>query len=213
MKFNIFLILLILISFFGFSQYGSVELSTGGFSFIPAFTDPNPNIIINAGTGNKKLFSAYMIGNIRLNTLRSRSFFFVTQMKLLDKKSKKLKVSGGIVFPIIQIEDDYTVKTYFAQRIGASYPVTKKLMFNATYIHGKGSNNDTKINLFSLSGILKKNKFSFITQTYFLDIDTTFGIAETVNYRLSSRFDLRGFINQTLSPNQFIWTLGLRYNL
>ena len=41
----------------------------------------------------KKMFSAYMIGNIRLNTLRSRSFFFVTQMKLLDKKSKKLKVS------------------------------------------------------------------------------------------------------------------------
>ena len=208
-----FLILLVFFPLFGHAQYGSIELSTGGFSFIPAFTDPNPNIIINAGTGNKKLISAYMIGNIRLNTLRSRSFFFVTQIKLLDKKSKKLKVSGGIVFPIIQIEDDYTVKTYFSQRIGASYPVTKKLMLNTTYIRGKGSNNDIQINLFSLSGILKQNKFSFITQIYYLDIDTTFGIAETINYQLSSRFDLRGFVNQTLSPNQFIWTLGLRYNL
>ena len=86
-------------------------------------------------------------------------------------------------------------------------------MLNTTYIHGKGSNNDIEINLFSLSGIFKQNKFSFITQIYYLDIDTTFGIAETINYQLSSRFDLRGFVNQTLSPNQFIWTLGLRYNL
>ena len=44
-------------------------------------------------------------------------------------------------------------------------------------------------------------------------IKNRFGIAETINYQLSSRFDLRGFVNQTLSPNQFIWTLGLRYNL
>ena len=56
------------------------------------------------------MFSAYMIGNIRLNTLRSRSFFFVTQMKLLDKKSKKLnmteqreieKFGVGILYPDI----------------------------------------------------------------------------------------------------------------
>tara|TARA_Y100000385_G_C13047318_1_gene618103 strand:- start:981 stop:1610 length:630 start_codon:yes stop_codon:yes gene_type:complete len=206
-------ILLLLIPLFGYSQYGSIELSTGGFSFIPAFTDSSPNIIINAGTGNKKLVSAYMIGNIRVNTLNPRSFFFVTQIKLLDKKNKKLKLSGGIVFPVIQIEDDYTVKTYFSQRISASYPVIKKLMLNTTYIHGKGINNDIEINLFSISGILKQNKFSFITQAYYLDIDTTFGIAETINYKLNSKFDLRGFVNQTLSPNQFIWTLGLRYNL
>ena len=50
-----YLILFISIPIFGFSQYGSVELSSGGFSFIPAFTDSNPNINFNAGTGNKKL--------------------------------------------------------------------------------------------------------------------------------------------------------------
>jgi len=86
-------------------------------------------------------------------------------------------------------------------------------MLNATYIHGKGINNDLELNLFSLSGILQQNKFSFTTQFYYLDLNTTYGIAETVNYRLSSRFDLRGFINQTLSSNQFIYTFGLRYNL
>ena len=40
-----YLILFISIPIFGFSQYGSLELSTGGFSFIPAFTDPNPILI------------------------------------------------------------------------------------------------------------------------------------------------------------------------
>tara|TARA_B110000037_G_scaffold41388_1_gene51162 strand:- start:702 stop:1343 length:642 start_codon:yes stop_codon:yes gene_type:complete len=213
MKMTRFLILFISIPIFGFSQYGSLELSTGGFSFIPAFTDPNPNINFNAGTGNKKLVSAYMVGSIRMNTLNLRSLFFVTQIKILDKKSKKLKLSGGVVLPLIQIEDDYSVNTYFSQRIAANYSLSKKLMLNATYIHGKGINNDLEINLFSLSGILQQKKFSFITQFYYLDLDATYGIAETVNYRLSSSFDLRGFINQTLSSNQFIWTLGLRYNL
>ena len=213
MKFSRFLILLISIPIYGFSQYGSVELSTGGFSFIPAFTDPSPNIVINAGTGNKKLISAYMIGNIRMNTLNPRSFFFVTQIKLIDKKSKKFKLSGGIVLPVFQIEEDFTVNTYFSQRIQASYQVSKKLILNTSYLHGKGINNDVEINLFSLSGIIQQNKFSFITQLYYLDLDTTFGIAETINYRLSPRFDLRGFVNQNLSPNKFIWTLGLRYNL
>ena len=208
-----FLFIFISIPIFGFSQYGNLELSTGGFSFIPAFTDPNPNINFNAGTGNKKLVSAYMVGSIRMNTLNLRSLFFVTQIKILDKKSKKLKLSGGVVLPLIQIEDDYSVNTYFSQRIAANYSLSKKLMLNATYIHGKGINNDLEINLFSLSGILQQKKFSFITQFYYLDLDATYGIAETVNYRLNSSFDLRGFINQTLSSNQFIWTLGLRYNL
>jgi len=86
-------------------------------------------------------------------------------------------------------------------------------MLNTTYIHGKGINNNLELNLFSLSGILQQNKFSFTTQLYYLDLDNTYGIAETINYRLSSSFDLRGFMNQTLSSNQFIWTLGLRYKL
>ena len=95
-----YLILFISIPIFGFSQYGSVELSTGGFSFIPAFTDPNPNINFNAGTGNKKLISAYMIGSIRMNTLNLRSLFFVTQIKILDKKLKKIKVIWRRCFSI-----------------------------------------------------------------------------------------------------------------
>jgi len=148
-----------------------------------------------------------------MNTLSLRSLFFVTQIKLLDKKSKKLKLLGGIVFPLIQIEEDNTVNAYFSQRISANYLLSKKSILNATYIHGKGTNNDLEINLFSLSGIINQNKFSFTTQLYYLDLQSTYGIAETINYRLSSRFDLRGFLNQTVSSNQFIWTIGLRYNL
>ena len=208
-----YLILMLFIPIFGFSQYGNVEFSSGGFSFIPAFTDPNPNINFNAGTGNKKLISAYMVGSIRTNRLSLRSLFFVTQIKLLDKKSKKLKLSGGIVFPLIQIDEDYTVNTYFSQRIAANYLLSKKIVLNTTFIHGKGINNNLEINFFSLSKILKQKKISFITQLYYLDLNSTYGIAETINYRLSSRFDLRGFVNQTLSSNEFIWTLGLRYNL
>ena len=36
------------------SQYGSIELNTGGFSFIPLFTSDKPHFILRAGTNDKR---------------------------------------------------------------------------------------------------------------------------------------------------------------
>ena len=56
-------------SFLSFAQTGSIEVNTGGFSFIPAFTSREPNLIINAGTNPQKRLTGhlmYMMRNDRL---------------------------------------------------------------------------------------------------------------------------------------------------
>jgi hypothetical protein len=204
-------ILLVLISQLALSQYGSLELSSGGFSLVPAFTDTAPNFILNAGTSENKLLSAHLIGNVRVNGMNPRSFIFITRAKLLGKKESKLKLTAGIHLPVLQIDEDYHVQTYFAQEVIAKYPLSKKFLLNAMYIHGKGRNNDLEINLITLTGVLLQNKFSFVPQVYYLDLDRTIGVAQGVNYRLNPRFDLRGFLNYTITSNTFIGTFGIRY--
>jgi hypothetical protein len=56
-------------------------------------------------------------------------------------------------------------------------------------------------------------RFGFPSQGYILDLDQTFNVAETVSYSLNPRFSLKGFVNQTLSNNDFKWTLGLAHKL
>ena len=60
-----------------YSQYGSIEINTGGFSFIPIFTSEKPHIILRAGTNNKKRFSnrnlSYQNQILYLNKLKIKS--------------------------------------------------------------------------------------------------------------------------------------------
>lgn len=94
-----------------------------------------------------------------------------------------------------------------------SYPISEKWMLSSMYIHGKGKNNDLEINLLTVNAQTSWGKFGFLSQGYILDLDQIFGVAETVSYSLSPRFTLKGIVNQTLSNNDFKWTLGLAYKL
>lgn len=192
------------------AQYGNVELSTGGFSFIPAFTDTNPNIIFNAGTGTQKRLSAHLIGSVRTADMSPRGFIFITRLKLIDKK---FKLNLGTHLPAVQVDENHHMDTFFAQEITMSYPVSEKWMLSSMYIHGKGKNNDLEINLLTVNAQTSWGRFGFLSQGYILDLDQTFGVAETVSYSLNPRFTLKGFVNQTLSNNDFKWTLGLAYKL
>lgn len=137
----------------------------------------------------------------------------MTRAKLIDKKDKKFKLSAGVHLPVLQIDEKYNVLSFFAQELVSSYSLSKKILLHSTYIHGKGRNNDLEINLFTLSGTVMHNRFRFASQVYYLDLDQTYGIAETISYNLNSRLVLKAFVNQTLSSNQFIWTAGLNCKL
>ena len=189
------------------AQYANAELSSGGFSFVPAFTDTNPNLILNAGTTGKGILSAHMIGNIRMESLNPRGFIFITRAKIIDQQ---FKVSAGIHLPAIQIDEEFHVDTFFAQELIASYKVSDRWNLSAMYIHGKGRNNNLEINLLTLNAQLSYLRFSFLSQIYLLDLDQTYGFAENITYKLTNKLDLRGFANTTLSNGDFKWTVGLR---
>ena len=210
MKKQLFVLGWLLLSTKLMAQYGNIELSTGGFSFVPAFTDTKPNIIINAGTGTQKRLSAHLIGSIRTGNMSPRGMIFITRLKVIDKK---LKFNIGAHLPAFQTDENDHMDTFFAQEVSLAYPLTAKWILSSLYLHGKGKNNDLEINLLTLNARHIRGKFGFLTQVYFLDLDRTNGLAETVSYRISERFTLNGFVNQTLSTSDFKWTLGLAYSL
>ena len=94
------------------AQHASFEASTGGFSFIPAFTSEDPHIIVNAGTTNTKRLSFHLLSTIRLENLNPRGVIFMSRYKFIDKK---LKASFGIHLPAIQIDQNFNVDTFFSQ--------------------------------------------------------------------------------------------------
>jgi len=193
------------------AQYASVELSSGGFSFVPAFTDIESNVIINAGTRTKGLLSAHMIGNIRTVSMSPRGFIFITRAKVFDGK---FKMTAGVHLPAMQIDQDtFETSTFFAQELIASYPISEKVTLSTMYIHGKGRNNDLEINLLTMNANVVHGKFSFLSQVYLLDLDNTYGAAENITYKLSDKWDLRGFVNYTASIQDFKWTVGIRRHL
>lgn len=203
-------IITFLFSTFAHAQYANIEASTGGFSFIPAFTSDDPHFVINAGTNQNKALSFHLLSTIRLENLNPRGVIFMSRYKFIDKK---LKASFGIHLPAIQIDKKFNVDTFFAQEFIASYPLNNKWSLGLFYLHGEGRNNDFKANFLAFSTTFVEGSFSFLTQAYGLDLDDTYGVSETINYKVNKNIDLRGFANKTLSDGKFTWTLGARYNL
>ncbi len=203
-------VLFVLIASSAYSQYGSVELNTGGFSLVPAFTDDQPNFIINLGTATDKRVSGSLIANIRVDGMKPRGGIFITRYKLIDKK---LKLQLGAHLPAFQVDEDFHMDTFFAREVLATYQLNESVGFTGMFIRGTGMNNDFKMKLFNFMTIIRKNSFVFATQVYGMDFENTYGIAQTISYTLSEKFSINGFLNKTLSNGSSISTLGLRYHL
>lgn len=210
MKLKLLLLIALFSGVFAHAQYANIEASTGGFSFIPAFTSDAPHFVINAGTNEKKALSFHLLSTVRMRNFTPRGVVFISRYRLIDKK---LKASIGIHLPAIQIDDLDHVDTFFAQEFLASYPVSKKVSIGAFYLHGKGKNNDFEANFLAFNTNIVQGNFSFLSQAYVLDLDHTYGVSETISYKMNKNIDLRAFANKTLSDGKFTWTLGARYNL
>ncbi len=170
--------------------------------------DTKPNIVFKVGTGTEKIFSGHLIGNIRINTLNPRGMIFISRMKVIDKK---FKFNNGGHIPAFQIDDNLDMTTFFAQEISAYYPLNDRVSLSTLYIHGKRRDTDLEINLLTLNVAVSKNKFQFFSQAYLLDLDSTYGLAETVSYHITPKIHINGFLNYTLSSENFISTLGLEF--
>ncbi len=192
------------------AQSGSIEASTGGFSFVPAFASTDPHFILNLNTNERNRLSGHIISNIRMENGIPRNLIIIGRYKLIDQK---LKVVVGYHLPALQIKDDFTVDSFRGQEMTALYPITNSFIFSTFFLHGEGTNFDFNANLLSFNGVYIKKNFNFLTQFYFLNLENTKGMSETITYKINNKFSLRGFVNKTLTDGDTKWTLGLKYNL
>jgi hypothetical protein len=192
------------------AQTGSVEISTGGFSFIPAFTSKEPNLIINAGTNPKRRLSGHLMYMMRVMSATPTTVVLITRYKLVDKKFKAIL---GIHMPAFQMTENYEVTSFFGRELTLNYPVSKKMSVGSFILNGNARNTDFKVTLVSLNTNYHQQKWNFMSQGYFLSVGDLTGVAETISYDISAHFQAKAFGNYTITDRQFIGTVGLKYTL
>ncbi|AWL10494.1 hypothetical protein HME7025_02654 [Aquirufa nivalisilvae] len=210
MKNRLLFFVLIFLPFLSPAQTGSIEVSSGGFSFIPAFTSREPNLILNAGTNPKKRLSAHIMYMVRMKSITPTGIVLISRYKLINQKFKAIV---GLHFPAMQVSENYQVTSIFGQELTLSYPIANNVLLGAFFLHGKGRNNDFKATFSSVHANYQRNKWNFLTQMYYLDLGDLTGVAETISYDINTHFQAKAFVNFTPKDQFFISTVGLKYTL
>lgn len=206
----LFILLLITTSLSLTAQTGSIELSSGGFSFIPAFTSKEPNLIINAETNPDKKLTGHIMYTMRVKSMTPNTIALITRYKLLNKK---FKASLGLHIPAMQVMEDYSVTSLFGQELNTSYPVSPKVTLGVFLLNGHARNSDFKA-LFSAFNVnYHKDKWNLLSQGYYLDNGNLTGVAESISYDIDKHFQAKAFANYTITDQFFIGTIGVNYRL
>jgi hypothetical protein len=192
------------------AQTGSIEMSTGGFSFIPAFTSKEPNLIINAGTNPKRRVTGNLMYMMRMKSMTPTTVVLITRYKFIDKKFKAIL---GIHMPAFQMTENYEVTSFFGRELTLNYPVSKKMSIGSFILNGQARNTDFKVTLISGNTNYRHKNWGFLSQGYYLSVGDLTGVAETISYDINSHFQAKAFGNYTITDGQVIATVGLKYNL
>lgn len=192
------------------AQTGSIEMSTGGFSFIPAFTSKEPNLIINASTNPKRKLTGALMYMMRMQSMTPTTVALFTRYRFIDKKFKAI---AGIHIPAFQMTEQYKVTSFFGRELTLLYPISEKLTLGSFILNGNARNTDFKVTLVSGNTNYRHKKWGFLTQGYYLSVGDLTGVAETISYDINAHFQAKAFGNYTLTDGKVIGTVGLKYNL
>ena len=192
------------------AQTGSIEMSTGGFSFIPAFTSKEPNLIINASTNPKRKLTGALMYMMRMQSMTPTTVALFTRYRFIDKKFKAIV---GIHIPAFQMTEQYKVTSFFGRELTMLYPINEKFTLGSFILNGNARNTDFKVTLVSGNTNYRHKKWSFLTQGYYLTVGDLTGVAETISYDINAHFQAKAFGNYTITDGQVIGTVGLKYNL
>jgi hypothetical protein len=201
---------LILISISLNAQTGSIEMSSGGFSFIPAFTSKEPNIIVNASTNPKRRLTGSLMYMMRMKSMTPTTVALFTRYRFIDRKFKAIV---GIHIPAFQMTEDYGVTSFFGRELTMIYPINEKWNVGSFILNGNARNTDFKVTLISGNTNYHHKKWNLLTQGYYLSVGDLTGVAETITYDLTMHFQAKAFGNYTLTDGQAIATVGLNYKL
>jgi len=194
------------------SQYGSIELNTGGFSFIPLFTSDKPHFILRAGTNDKKRLSINLINLIMMDGFHPANYSLITRYKLIDKR---LKLNLGFQLPGYRLFENEEFKARSVQEVRASISLNPKTDFLFLYLHGEGKNFEMNNNFYSVYFRKTFNKLVANSQFYILftslEPDSSYGIAQNISYKLKDKISLNFFINKSLTNEVFNRTFGIQF--
>ena len=204
-----------LISSNSFSQYGSIEINTGGFSFIPIFTSDKPHIIFRVGTDQNRRFSLNLINLVMIDGLTPSNYSLIARYKLIDKR---LQLQIGTQFPGYRVLENEEYKSRYVHEIRSSYPINSSTNLLFLYMHGIGRNFEMNNNFYSFyfQKIFKK----FIATTQFYQLYSSLasgpsaGVAQKISFMLSKKIKLNGFLNKSISGDEDIFnkTIGVEYS-
>ncbi len=194
------------------SQYGSIELNTGGFSFIPLFTSDKPHFILRAGTNDKKRLSLNLINLIMMDGFHPANYSLITRYKLIDKR---LKLNLGFQLTGYRLFENEEFKARSVQEVRASISLNPKTDFLFLYLHGEGKNFEMNNNFYSVYFRKTFNKLVANSQFYILftslEPDSSYGIAQNISYKLKDKISLNFFINKSLTNEVFNKTFGIQF--
>lgn len=210
MKQYLFAALLCFVTFLSNAQTGSIEMSSGGFSFIPAFTSKEPNIIINASTNPKKRLTGSLMYMMRMKSMTPTTVALFNRYRFIDRKFKAIV---GIHIPAFQMTEEYKVTSFFGRELTMIYPLNDKWNIGSFILNGNARNTDFKVTLISGNTNYHYKKWSLLTQGYYLSVGDLTGVAETITYDLNKHFQAKAFGNYTLTDGKAIATVGLNYKL
>jgi hypothetical protein len=196
------------------AQYGSLELNSGGFSFIPLFTSNKPHIILRAGTDDKKRWSLNLINLIMMDGMSPANYSLITRYRLIDKK---IKLNIGFQMPGYRIFENEDLRSRSVQEVRLYYPINKKTNLLFFYMHGEGKNFEMNNNFYSLYYMKTIGNWRTSTQGYLLfsslsATNPSSGLAQTVSYLLDKKIKLNLFVNKSFTSDTFNKTVGLEFS-
>tara|TARA_Y100000741_G_scaffold359681_1_gene340679 strand:- start:295 stop:927 length:633 start_codon:yes stop_codon:yes gene_type:complete len=194
-----------------YSQYGSIEINTGGFSFIPIFTSEEPHIILRAGTNNKKRFSVNLLNLTSINGLNPSNLSLISRYRIVNKE--KIKIDIGIHLPAFRVDENQKYKSRIVQESNIIYSINSKTKLSLLYIHGEGRNFNFNVNFLTLNFQKTLNKFMLKSQFYILNIDDIIGFAQSVSYKINNKLILNLFVNKSITTKKLNNTLGIQFLL
>lgn len=202
---------------FSYSQSGSIELNSGGFSFVPIFTSDKPHIIFRGSTNNKKRLSLNLIHLIMLDGFTPSNYMLTARYKIVDKK---FNLSIGTEFPggyRVLKNEEYRSRN--VHEIRSSYPINSKTKLSFLYMHGQGRNFEMSNNFYAFYFQRNLKKFTASSQVYALYSsllnEPIAGVAQKVSVRLKDKIILNLFINSSIAGEDYISnkTIGLEFYL
>ena len=216
-KYFIYFILFYFLTEFSYSQSGSIEFNTGGFSFIPIFTSDKPHMIFRGSTNNKKRLSLNLIHLIMLDGLTPSNYMLTARYKIFVKKfnlSIGTELPGG--YRVLKNEE---YKSRNVHEIRSSYLINSKTKLSFLYMHGQGRNFKMNNNFYAFYFQKKLKNITAATQIYALHSSllnqAMAGIAQKVSFRLKDKIILNLFINSSIAGEDYISnkTIGLEFFL